>query len=328
MARPASYRRSGPEGRPVFERWLDSVEQAALRMCSRRAIKRLAAASVPVTVGLTAARRRLGIHPAATLVIGCAIPLGCAIALPRGRRRYLAVGAAYMWLFKTSWELPYDDAERLRRRLLVDAPIRFDAFIGGGVPPGVRLQRALHRSGQASTFDKAMTVVYGSWFLPHILLGYLAWRHHEYFPRAGARLSATYHLTTPFYWVVPEAPPWWASEKGDRMGGEIERILRVVVCDVLRRQPPEDGAIPGNPWGSMPSDHIASAAITAMGLSEVSAAYGVLGWSYVAAASFAVVYLGEHYVVDVLVGLACAELARRLEPLAAPFVRAVARAVE
>jgi membrane-associated phospholipid phosphatase len=78
----------------------------------------------------------------------------------------------------------------------------------------------------------------------------------------------------------------------------------------------------------MPSDHISSAAITAMGLSEVSRIYGVLGWSYVAAASFAVVYLGEHYVADVVVGLLIAETVRRAEPLAAPFVRAVARAVE
>jgi len=43
---------------------------------------------------------------------------------------------------------------------------------------------------------------------------------------------------------------------------------------------------------------------------------------------FAIVYLGEHYVADVIVGLLVAETVRRAEPLAAPFVRAVARAVE
>jgi hypothetical protein len=48
----------------------------------------------------------------------------------------------------------------------------------------------------------------------------------------------------------------------------------------------------------------------------------------VAAAAFAVVYLGEHYVADVVVGLLIAEAVRRGEPYAAPFVRAVARAVE
>ncbi len=78
----------------------------------------------------------------------------------------------------------------------------------------------------------------------------------------------------------------------------------------------------------MPSDHISSAAITAMGLTEVSPLYGALGWTYVASASFVVVYLGEHYVLDVVVGLLIAEAVRRAEPYAAPFVRAVARAVE
>lgn len=43
-----------------------------------------------------------------------------------------------------------------------------------------------------------------------------------------------------------------------------------------------------------------------MGLAEVSAAYGALGWTYVVLAGLAVVYLGEHYVVDVVAGLAVA----------------------
>jgi membrane-associated phospholipid phosphatase len=75
----------------------------------------------------------------------------------------------------------------------------------------------------------------------------------------------------------------------------------------------------------MPSDHIASAAITAIALSEVSVGYGALGWSYVALAGFAVVYLGEHYLIDVLAGLILAEAVRRAEPLVSPFVRAAAQ---
>ena len=112
------------------------------------------------------------------------------------------------------------------------------------------------------------------------------------------------------------------------MNGEIERVARLVVYDLLRREAPEGGATQGNPWGSMPSDHISSAAITAMGLAEIGPVYGAIGWSYVAAAGFAVVYCGEHYLVDVLVGLAVAEIVRVGEPYAAPVVRAVAHALE
>ena len=233
-----------------------------------------------------------------------------------------------MHLFKLGWELPYDESEKLRRRLWIDQPIRFDTVVGLGVPPGLRLQRALRKPGEVTALDKAVTVVYASWFVPHALFAYLLARHPEYCGRAGGRLAAAYHLTCPFYFLAPEAPPWWASEKEGRMDGEIERVARLVVCDILKRPPPKDGAVPGNPWGAMPSDHISSAAITAMGLAEISPVYGAIGWTYVAAAAFAIVYLGEHYVADVVVGLLVAEAVRRGEPLAAPFVRAVAQAVQ
>ncbi len=326
-SRTASYRRRGPDGLRGLGALLDRAALAAQRPLRTRAARRVAAASVPVAVGLTLARKRIGLHPVVSLPLACAVPLGVAIALPPGRKRYGAMLASYMWLFKVSWELPCDDREALRKRLMVDYPIRFDSWVGGGIPAGVRLQRALRDPERVSALDKAVAIAYASWFLPHVLLGYLLIRHDEFVPRAGARLAASYHLTTPFYWVVPTAPPWWASEEGDRMNGDLDRVLRHVVCDVLKRPVPESDSMPGNPWGSMPSDHIASAAITAMGLAEINRLYGALGWGYVGAASFAVVYLGEHYVVDVLVGLACAEIVRRSEPLCAPFVRAVARAV-
>ncbi|HUR86048.1 MAG TPA: phosphatase PAP2 family protein [Solirubrobacteraceae bacterium] len=328
MPRPAAYRRRGPDGLPSsLTRSLDGVAAVVNRLVrSHRGVRVAAAASVPLAVGAVAARRKLGLHPAATLCIGLVPILGSAIAVPKGRARYAVVGGMYMHLFKLGWELPYDDPDKLRKRLWIDQPITFDTVVGFGVPPGLRLQRALRRPGSVTAFDRVVTAVYGSWFVPQLLLAYLLKQHPEYVPRAGARLSAAYHLTCPFYFWAPEAPPWWASEKEDRMGGEIERVARLVACDLLNRPPPSTA--PGNPWGSMPSDHISSAAITAMGLTEVSPLFGALGWTYVASASFAVVYLGEHYVLDVVVGLLIAEAVRRAEPYAAPFVRAVTRAVE
>ncbi|MEA2190138.1 MAG: hypothetical protein QOI73_259 [Solirubrobacteraceae bacterium] len=330
-SKPKSHRRRGPNALAgtALQDLLDETSAAVNRQLrSHRAWSVAAAASVPVAVGLITARRKIGMPPWLTLPLGCVPVLGCAVAVPKGRARLLATSAAYMHLFKLGWELPYDDPDKLRRRLWIDEPIRFDTAVGLGVPPGLRLQRALRTRGEVSNFDRAVTVVYGSWFLPHILLGYLLVRHQEYMPRAGARLSAAYHLTCPFYFLVPEAPPWWASQREGRMNGEIERVARMVVYDLLGREPPKENSTQGNPWGAMPSDHISSAAITAMGLAEVSPLYGAIGWTYVAAASFAIVYLGEHYVADVVVGLLIAEAVRRSEPLAAPFVRAVARAVE
>jgi len=286
------------------------------------------AAFVPVTVALYATRKRIGMPAPVTLAIVSLTPLAVAAVVPTGRRRYIAAGAAYMWAFKVTWALPADDPERQRERLRIDYPIRIDRVLGGGVPPTLRLQRALRAPGRVTGLDKVVTVIYGSWFVPHLVLAWLLLHHEEYVPRAAGRLAASYHLTTPFYWLLPTAPPWWASESSGRMGGEVERVVRHVLRDVrgLPRATVDDA--PGNPFGSMPSDHISSAAITAMALSEVGALYGVAGWTYVALAAFAVVYLGEHYLIDVIAGLAIAESIRLAEPAVNPLVRLVARNLE
>ena len=50
-------------------------------------------------------------------------------------------------------------------------------------------------------------------------------------------------------------------------------------------------------------------------------------WAYALSLGFALVYLGEHYVVDLIAGLALAELICAAAPHAAPGFRGVARAV-
>ncbi|MFP5364189.1 MAG: phosphatase PAP2 family protein [Thermoleophilia bacterium] len=333
-SRPADHRRRGPDRRPLLVRRLDDAWLHRRRVARRRRLRRHvhlgAMAYAPSAIALTMLRKRIGLAPWLSITIASGAPLAVAAALPpRSRMRYVAAGMTYMWLFKESWELPADDGRTHRRRLRIDYPIRVDSVLGGGMPPGQRLQRSLRSEDRVSALDLAVSVVYGSWFVPHALLAYVLVRHPSYLPRAAGRLAASYHLTTPFYWFVPTAPPWWASEQAGRMDGDVHRVVRRVVCRVLDRPPPaEDEDVPGNPWGSMPSDHISSAAITARGLMEVNPVLGAIGWTYVAGAAFAVVYLGEHYVVDVLAGLAVAELVHRAEPLAAPAVRWIAYALE
>ena len=333
QTRSAAYRRTGPEERRAPQRWADAARRRRYRpnrrsdaawRCARWAL----AAFVPAAVIAVSARRRLGLPPAAALPIASAVPLAVVGAGPRNRWRHIAAGAAYMWVFKVTWELPYDEPERLERRLHVDYPVRADRVLGLGTPPGLRLQRALRREGAVTPLDRIAALIYGSWAIPHLVLGWVWLRHPEFVPRAGGRLAAAYHLTTPFYWLVPTAPPWWASQHKGRMDGEVQRVIELVIRDLRNKDEDDSGDAPGNPWGSMPSDHIASAAITAMGLSEVNPVYGALGWVYVALASFSVVYLGEHYAIDVVAGLAVAEAVRRAEPLVNPVIRAAAENLE
>jgi membrane-associated phospholipid phosphatase len=322
--RSAEHRRAGP-GRPhPFAR--AAIRARSRRLQSRRwptSTQRLGLAGLAVAGGVVAARRRLHMPQPVTLAVVSAIPLVAAAVTPRRRWRYAVVGATYMWAFTVTWALPSERPDTQRRLLRVDYPVRLDGLLGLGVPPTLRLQRALRDPPRVTPLDFAVTATYASWFVPHALLAYLLLRHPEYVPRAAGRLAAAYHLTTPFYYLVPTAPPWWASEEAGLMDGQVERVRRHVLRRLAGKPRTTHDTDPGNPFGSMPSDHIASAAITAMGLAEVGPLYGALGWSYVALAGFSVVYLGEHYLIDVLAGLALAGAIHRGEATAAPLVHRV-----
>jgi membrane-associated phospholipid phosphatase len=78
----------------------------------------------------------------------------------------------------------------------------------------------------------------------------------------------------------------------------------------------------------MPSLHFGTSVMAARILSQVGRRQAALGWAYALTLGFGLVYLGEHYVVDLLAGLALAEGIWRLAPRVEPYVRAVAGVVQ
>jgi hypothetical protein len=83
----------------------------------------------------------------------------------------------------------------------------------------------------------------------------------------------------------------------------------------------------GNPLAAMPSLHFATSLMAALLLTEVGPVAGALGWGYTATLGFALVYLGEHYVVDLLAGAVLTGAVRRMAPHVEPIVAGVGRAV-
>ena len=165
------------------------------------------------------------------------VPLAVGVAIPRGRAQYALLWASYVWVFKTAWEIPYYKPEKLRRRLHLEYPIRVDAVLGGGVPPGVRLQRTLRDPPRVNVLDAAATAgIYVLWLVPHGVLAWILLSDVQRLPRAAGRLSAVYHLTTLGYWLVPTAPPWWASEQEQTtITGLVEHVTRDVELAVKQR---------------------------------------------------------------------------------------------
>jgi hypothetical protein len=84
----------------------------------------------------------------------------------------------------------------------------------------------------------------------------------------------------------------------------------------------------GNPWAAMPSLHFATSLMAALLLAETGPVEGALGCAYAGALGFALVYLGEHYVVDLLVGTAVVIAVRRGERYVEPVAQAISRGLQ
>ena len=288
------------------------------------------ATCVGVAVATPLLRRRLRI-PASVTVAACASgPLGVAALQPPSRRRDVATFALQMWAFAMAHELPYDDPARLRRRLLVDYPIAIDRALGRGTLPAVRLQRALARRERVASVDRALSWVHWLWFFePYAALALILIRHGDRFPRAAGRLATTFDLGCALYFLVPTAPPWWSSEQG-LSGEEVRRIMTGVGEETWGQAWPAmyRAVGDGNPWAAMPSLHFAAALMVAVLLAEIGPVAGALGWGYALALGFALVYLGEHYLTDLVGGallVAAVCLCERLLPRAAPSSASIAR---
>lgn len=272
-------------------------------------------------------RRRLRIPPPVTVAACAGGPLSLAVLFPRSKKRDVALYAMQMWAFIMVHEIPFDNPERLRARLRSRYPIVSDRLIGAGQLPNTRLQRRLARLSQVGIVNRFLTWTHWVWFFePYVSLALVLVRNNERFPRAARQMAAVFDLGCVVYFAVPTAPPWWASEQGLTGDEEVRRIMVEVGEETWGSAWPKMyDALGGNPWAAMPSLHFATSLVAALSLSEVGKVEGTIGWAYAGTLGFALVYLGEHYVTDLVAGAALVAAVRGGEPLAEPLVHGVTR---
>jgi membrane-associated phospholipid phosphatase len=119
-------------------------------------------------------------------------------------------------------------------------------------------------------------------------------------------MAAVFDAGAVVYWFVPTAPPWWAGNTGSLP--HVRRIMTEVGERAWGRYWSRlYDSLSGNQLAAMPSLHFATSVMAAHVLGDVGRVPGAIGWGYAATLGFALVYLGEHYVADLLAGLALAE---------------------
>jgi len=281
-------------------------------------------------------RKRISAPPLLVQTVAFGAPIGLSIAVRRSPRRDVAVCALQMWAYLAAYKTPHDDADAQSARVHVDYPIRADRAIGLGELPSVRLQRAFASAGADASewrvLDRVLVWTHWSWFfVPHGSLVYILVRHPSRFARAAVLTYAVFDVGASAYWLLPTAPPWYAAATTSAQDGSELAVRRMMVEYGEAFWKDRWGSLysvfGGNPLAAMPSLHFATSLMAALLLAEVGPLAGALGFGYAATLGFALVYLGEHYAVDLLGGAALTLAVRRLEPRAGPALARLGRTV-
>ncbi|HLL67463.1 MAG TPA: phosphatase PAP2 family protein [Micromonosporaceae bacterium] len=184
-----------------------------------------------------------------------------------------------------------------------------DRWLFGGHVPTFWLQERFYDPATVRWWDAAMSTVYFSHFIATPAIAVVLWLRDRagwlQFIRRWLGLIAAGLAT---YFLFPAAPPWWAAREGlmpfvDRMSSRgWEAFGLHGAGNVLARA--QDLA---NPVAAMPSLHAGFAMlVTGFLMTRVRPRWRLLLAAYPVAMGLTLVYSGEHWVIDVLVGWAYA----------------------
>lgn len=228
----------------------------------------------------------------------------------RTRLRRLAVGIALDWLpfVLALWlyDLIRGIADGGWLPVHYGRQVQIDRLIGFGTVPSVWLQQHLwHGQGDVRWYDYGSWLVYMSYFFgTTLVLVFLWWRSRALFWRFAASVVALAFLGCATFVLYPAEPPWMVADQG--LLPPLSRIIQVMnghLPGVSLNPLWERGTAYANDVAAMPSLHASYTLLIALFFfRRLHSRVRYLLWLYPVAMAFALVYTGEHYVVDIVAG--------------------------
>ncbi len=182
--------------------------------------------------------------------------------------------------------------------------INLERWLFGGQIPTLWLQARLYTPGQIHWYDFIATIFYFLHFALPLGFGFLLWLDNRsrfrQFVLALLLLSYGGWIT---YVVYPATPPWLASKEGYLP--EVHKILdqSLSIFPDKFNLPTIYHNFDPNPVAAMPSMHAAYPLLVFLFALQFFGLRALLFLPYVLGVWFSVVYLGEHYVIDVIGGI-------------------------
>jgi membrane-associated phospholipid phosphatase len=214
-----------------------------------------------------------------------------AIAMGRGRT-FIADWTPFLLLF-----FAYEAMRGFAARLAPHDLSGLERWLFGGAIPTLVLQHAFYRPGVIGPQDLIAMVLYFMHFVLPIVVGFIFWvnsREHYWHFIAALLLMCFLAFVTYLFW--PSAPPWYQLHDVVKINQQtVDRLWGNTVVVIYHAFNP-------NQFAAFPSLHAAFPALAAVYAwpRYRALAVGLVIWTL--AVAVAIVYLGEHYVVDALAG--------------------------
>lgn len=236
----------------------------------------------------------------AHMAVGLALVV---VWIPAARRvRYLHLGLIYMFgLFAYTVLRSFADQTAIPIR--TEYVIHIDRTLFFGNYPTRWLQERLFDPTRLRPLDWLTVQVHWSYFaVPHLAAALVWFFRREAFPRFVALVLGTFYAGLVIYFLLPTTPPWLAADYGalpgvirvmDFVGGQVDPQNYGRLYDAI--------GVP-NAVAAMPSLHMAVTFAVFLFAREVNRWLGRVMLVYAVVMGFSLVYMGEHYVTDVLVG--------------------------
>jgi membrane-associated phospholipid phosphatase len=184
-------------------------------------------------------------------------------------------------------------------------PIEVDKVIGLGQIPTIRLQEWLFDPAHIHWYDYVAFSFWFSHFLVTLLAAVGLWLFaYRYFHRFAACVVTLAALGLATYVLFPAAPPWLAAHEG--FVPHLSRIIPATLHHLPFGKGPaifEGGTAYANDVAAVPSLHAAYAMLVALFFWPIaSRGWRIVLVGYAIGMGISLVYLGEHYVADILLG--------------------------
>jgi len=230
------------------------------------------------------------------------------LVVPLGRARSFVLSFApyaAVWFVFTALRSLAD--ETILARTLNLQVARFERWLFGGQLPTITLQEQFFNPEQLRFHDYYLTGIHWSYYIVPQVVAVVVWhKDPRLFRRYLSALTLLLAVGLAIYFLIPTNPPWLAPDPvNSPAAAQVTRVMATIGEQIGGGLYHASYKVIGesNPIAAMPSIHMAVTFLLFFPAWRAGKRWRLLAGVYVASMAVALVYLGEHYVVDIAVGV-------------------------